>query len=251
MTSNRLRLIDTYRGLTIISMIIFHACWDLYYFNMGITADLLFGKKAYIWQQSICYSFILLSGFCFSYGHHHIKRGLMSLGGGILISIVTALVIPDERDLFGVLWMLGSSMLIMTMIDKIIPKNRKWMGFFLIISLVLFIITRNINSGFLGFEGINICRLPINLYKGYFMTYIGFMDPGFYSSDYFSLIPWLFLFMTGYFIQKILLNNEKVKKIMLVGIKPLEVIGRHSFIIYMSHQVILYGIVYLISLIYR
>lgn len=246
--NNRLRLIDTYRGLTIISMILFHACWDIVYFDLGLTSKFLYGTKAYIWQQSICYSFILLSGFCFSYGKHHLKRGLMSLGGGIIISIVTSIVIPEERDLFGVLWLLGSCMLLMIPLDKVFIKNKISYLIGLIISLALFIITRNVNHGYLGFEGYNICRLPNTIYNGYIMTYLGFMDSKFYSSDYFSIIPWIFLFLTGYFIQKLIKDNNRLFKL---GIKPLEIIGRHSFIIYMLHQVVLYLVFGLISIIVK
>ena len=64
--------LDTLRGLTLISMIAYHACWDLVY---------LFGKDwswyrsegAYLWQQSICWTFILLSGYCFHLGHHRVR----------------------------------------------------------------------------------------------------------------------------------------------------------------------------------
>ena len=63
--SNRLELLDAIRGITIISMIIFHTLWDLVYiYNVDI--DWYKGSYGYLWQQGICWTFILLSGFCFS-----------------------------------------------------------------------------------------------------------------------------------------------------------------------------------------
>ena len=250
---NRKYVLDAIRGLTILSMIGFHTCWDLYYFSMGITADMLFGRKAYIWQQSICYTFILLSGYCFSFGYHHLKRGLLSLLGGIVISIVTMTVIPDERDLFGVLWLLGSSMLVMILPDRLFAKIKSSFAnaLLLLFFLILFVITRNVNSGFLGFEGLNLVRLPEKLYNGYFMTYLGFPDPTFYSSDYFSFIPWFFLFCTGYFLEKVLRNKSFVNRFYSFRFKPLEFMGRHSFVIYMLHQVVIYGVVFVINMFIR
>lgn len=250
---NRNRLIDTIRGLTLISMIGFHLCWDLMYFDMGVEASFLFGPQAYVWQQSICWTFIFISGYCFSFGHHHLKRGLMALGGGILISVVTTFVIPDERDIFGVLWLIGSSILIMIPID-ILCQRYKQVSFYVfgVVSVLLFFITRNINDGYLGFEGLNLLRLPTGLYKGYVMTYLGFLAPDFYSSDYFSLIPWFFLFAVGYCAQKFMSKVKWPTDISKFGIKPLEFLGRHAMLIYMLHQVILYGLVYSVySLVHR
>ena len=48
-------------------MIAYHACWDLVYL-FHADWDWYRGTGAYIWQQSICWTFILLSGFCFSLG---------------------------------------------------------------------------------------------------------------------------------------------------------------------------------------
>lgn len=240
----RLHLIDAFRGITILSMIGFHTCWDLYYFNMGITASFLQSRGAHIWQQSICWSFIILSGYCFHLGHHHLKRGLMSLVGGILITIVTLIVLPEERDVFGVLWMLGTSMLLMIPLDKILPKNRVAGIIGLLISGLLFFVTRDINKGFLGFEGFELVKLPSGLYKGYPMTFLGFTDQSFYSSDYFSVMPWFFLFCFGYFLKPVLENTFFEKKILTKKCKPFELIGRHSFLIYMLHQVVIYGVVW-------
>lgn len=247
----RYRLLDTIRGITIISMILFHGLWDLVYFDLT-DVGLLESKGAYIWQQSICWTFILLSGFCFDIGRHHLKRGLLSLGGGIIISIVTTLFVNDARDIFGVLWLLGSSTLLMIPLDKLLGKIKKsgWYIAGIIISAGLFIITRDINRGFLGFEGFDIFKLPENLYHGYFMTYLGFLAPDFYSSDYFSIFPWFFLFLTGYFIRKITKDINGIEKTMRkFGIGLFEFLGRHSLIIYMLHQVVLYGVVYLVSMI--
>lgn len=247
MKTKRYTLLDTIRGITIISMILYHACWDIVYFGLGISPDFLSSRIAYVWQQSICYTFILLAGFCFCMGKHHVKRGLLSLGGGVVISIVTLLAVPEARDVFGVLWLIGSSILITIVIDKIIPQRKWFYAVGLIISLLLFVLFRNTNSGYMGFEGINLVELPSRLYKGYFMTFLGFMDPSFYSSDYFSLIPWFFLFTTGYFLNKMLECTRFFESTVLTkGIRPISFIGRHSLLIYMLHQVVLYGTMWLI-----
>lgn len=45
--------------------------------------------------------------------------------------------------------------------------------------------------------------LPAVLYKNKLTTYLGFTEAGFASSDYFSLFPWLFLYLAGYYAFRI------------------------------------------------
>ena len=87
----RLPFIDLIRGITIIEMISYHFLWDLVYLY---NADIPWYKShgAYIWQQSICWTFILLAGFSWHLGKKHMKRGLWAFGGGVVVSLVTAIV---------------------------------------------------------------------------------------------------------------------------------------------------------------
>ena len=76
--------LDTIRGLTLLSMMAYHACWDLVYlFHCDWAWYRSFG--AYLWQQSICWTFILLSGYCVSLGRHPLRRGLITLAAGAVV----------------------------------------------------------------------------------------------------------------------------------------------------------------------
>lgn len=246
--ANRLRLLDAFRGLTILSMIAFHTCWDLYSFGLGISYQMLYSNAGYWWQQSICWSFILLSGFCFSLGRRHLRQGLMVFGAGILVSVVTILATYDSRVIFGVLTLLGSCSLLMCLLDRIMPQNKTGAAFALAICLTAFIVTKSVSAGYLGFEGFRIMELPSFLYQGYGMAFLGFPFPGFFSTDYFGLIPWLFLYMSGYFIEKLVRGSGFFSFCKRYGCRPLEFLGRHSLVIYLAHQVVVYAVVYLISL---
>ena len=103
--------LDSLRGLTLFSMIAYHLCWDLVYLR-GLPWAWYNGFWAYIWQQSICWVFILLSGFCLPLGHRPLRRGLIVSGAGALVTAVTLLFLPEDVVWFGVLTLLGSSMLL-------------------------------------------------------------------------------------------------------------------------------------------
>ena len=114
----RYRVLDEIRGVTICSMILYHTVWDLVYI-FERKWNWFYSDLAYLWQQSICWCFIFLSGFCFSLGKKKIKRGLFILAAGILVTIVTCLITPSQRIFFGVLILLGASMVIMFFGEKI------------------------------------------------------------------------------------------------------------------------------------
>lgn len=79
----RLALLDLIRGIVLIEMILYHLLWDLVYL-FDIHIGWYKSYRAYIWQQSICWMFILLSGFCWQLGKRHVKRGAWIFGCGCI-----------------------------------------------------------------------------------------------------------------------------------------------------------------------
>lgn len=249
--NRRYDLIDSIRGLAIISMIGFHACWIMNYFGILITTERLYSTIFTVWERSICIPFILIAGFSFSLGHNHLKSGLVILGWGFIITVVTCIFLYDIRIIFGVLTLIGSSILLTIPIDYILMRNTiltpKSSGCLFILSFLLFLFTYNINIGYLGFSPAFHVELPEVLYNGYISTYFGFMAPGFYSSDYFSLFPWWFLYLSGYFLHKIITANETGLSLLGRGIPVIKVIGRYSLPIYIIHPIILYMLLYFVA----
>ena len=236
----RLHFLDALRGFTLINMIAFHGLWNLVYL-FGIKADWYTGTPGYLWQQWICWTFITLSGFCWSFSRNHLKRGAMVFGGGLVVTAATCIAMPESRIVFGVLTCIGSCMLLMIPGEKLLKKVPAALG--LAVSFALFLLLRNVSSGSLGFEGWVLCHLPGSLYRNLLTAYLGFPHPGFFSTDYFPLIPWLFLFMTGYFLFRVLDERKLNGKLFARGQLPvLNWLGRHSLIVYLLHQPILYGL---------
>lgn len=239
----RYALPDSLRGLTLISMITYHTVWDLV--NLfGNNWTWFEGFWAELWQQSVCWCFILLSGFCWSLGKKKWKRGLIVWGAGLLVSVVTLLFMPENRILFGVLTMLGSCMLLMILLEKLLKRVNPYAGF--VVAFLLFLYTKHVDVGYLGFSGLGKVMLPENWYRGWISIYLGLPTGEFWSSDYFGLFPWLFLFVTGYFLYRILEKREWLG-VLYKGKNPvLERIGQHSLVVYMLHQPLAYGVLFLV-----
>lgn len=248
----RLHLIDTIRGLTLVSMILYHACWDAVYM-IGANWPWYYSRGAYIWQQSICWTFILLSGFCVPLSKHLFRRGLEVFGAGALIMLVTGIVLPEDRVVFGVLTLIGSCMLLMIPVQKaagkaVRSKGKAAAGF--LISFVLFALFKDINAGVIGTGMLHrilpafplwTVSVPSGLYRNLLTAYLGFPPAGFYSTDYFSLLPWSFLYLSGYFLHYVLKHTGALRSpVMSAEISPLSFMGRNSLIIYLLHQPVLY-----------
>ena len=119
--ASRYALLDELRGLDLVSMMLYHACWDMM-FLFGIWMDWYIGWPGRLWQQSICWVFILLSGFCVPLGHRTLKRGAQVFAAGALVTVVTLVFMPEDRVVFGVLTFLGSAMLLTGVLEPLLQK---------------------------------------------------------------------------------------------------------------------------------
>ena len=228
--------LDTLRGMTLVSMMAYHACWDLVYlFGQDWAWYRSFG--AHLWQQSICWTFILLSGYCFHLGHHRLRRGLLSLGGGALVSAVSQ--VAGSPIHWGVLTLLGAAALLTIPLDPLLRRLPARAG--LAGSFCLFFLLREVNQGYLGFEGAALLTLPADWYQNSLTALLGFPGPHFFSADYFSLLPWLFLFWTGYFLYRLRPEGEGWE----LRLPLVTTLGRHSLVAYLLHQPLIYGVLWM------
>ena len=145
----RYALLDSLRGLLLLEMIVYHFFWDLVYL---FEQDLpwFHSSLCYWWQQSICWRFIFLSGFCWPLGKRAVRRAVQVFGGSVLVMLITHIFVPDQAVTFGVLFFLGSGMLLLKLLDQRLCRLAPVWG--ITASGMLFFLTRNINDGYLGFE---------------------------------------------------------------------------------------------------
>lgn len=163
--------LDGIRGLALGSMILYHAVWDLVYL-FGFDWKWYHTNGVYVWQQCICWTFIFLSGFCQALGKQSWKRGLTVFLSSFLVSMATWIAMPGSRVRFGVLTLIGSCMLLMILMERILKRCKPAVG--LTCSMSLFFLTKNVNSGYLGFGSWNLATLPEALYRNAAIAYLGY-----------------------------------------------------------------------------
>lgn len=145
--AGRYALLDELRGLDLVSMMLYHACWDMM-FLFGIWMDWYAGMPGRLWQQTICWVFILLSGFCAPFGRHMLRRGVTVFAAGALVTAVTLVFMPGERVIFGVLTFLGTAMLLTGVLEPLLKKVMPAVG--LAVSAVLFAVCYPVGLGWVG-----------------------------------------------------------------------------------------------------
>lgn len=238
----RIPLIDEIRGAAILIMVIYHAGYDLVAI-FGVNLPFFFSTWMNFLRDILAGSFILISGCACRLSRSNSRRGLITFGCGMLMTAVTALLMPDQIIVFGILHCLGACMLLFPLCRKLLDRLQPAVG--AILAIVLFYFTFSISSGRIG--GLTYhWEIPKILYDVKFLFPLGFPSPTFYSSDYYALIPWLFLFLAGAFLGVPLAERRFPAAFYRPHCQLLARIGCRTIWIYLLHQPIIYGIFLLV-----
>lgn len=206
--------IDALRGLALLNMLVYHAMYDwVYIFGHASGWYDIWSTHCHVWQQYICWSFILLSGYSFTLSRRPLKNGLLTAACALVLTVATAVAMPEEVIWFGVLHLLGCAALL-----------------------------NQLPQGWLGFEGTHLAALPAAWYKPN-LFWLGLPDlTVFSSSDYFPLLPWVFLYWVGYFFARWFRARCTAQPgLPPKALRPLCAVGSRTLLIYMLHQPVIYG----------
>lgn len=239
--NKRYYLLDSLRGISIISMVAFHLCYDIF-MMYGLNTSWYFYPMTAVWERSICVMFILLSGMCLNFSRNGIKRGVLLNLAGFAVTVVTVIVEPNQAVWFGVLNLIGCSMMIVSVLSDNLKKISPLSG--ALISLLLYAVSYDLQKGCVGFFRLDIVKLPDFLYSCKYLAFLGFPSSDFFSTDFFPLIPWIFLFAAGFYLWNFIVEKNLTKYFEL-KIPMLDKIGRYSLWIYLAHQPIIMGILML------
>jgi len=266
--NNRIYIIDFIRGITVISMILYHMMWDIVY-SFGNDISWYKGSYGHIWQQSICITFIIISGFCLSMDKRPVRNSIILLVLGYAITLITSFMGKNYVIYFGVLSCIGTLRLLTYFLRKFFKAvylkihkgddNNPYpdKGFFFalcILSLLLFIVNRDFSQGeIFAIKNVVYITVPVWIPRNIISTFLGLPYSGFYSADYFPVFPWMFIFWVGYFLYKSIENTGfyislQNKSEIPSPLKPFCFIGRNSLIFYLLHQPIIFGLLSLINI---
>lgn len=227
MMRRRIDLLDAWRTLAIVLMVAYHFLYDLYIFDI-LSADQLFSTPLNVLERFICCSFTLLAGASARFSRNNLRRGLIVLAAGLAVEIGAA--VAGQTIRWGVLMLLGTSMVLWHFLGK---RLQAWKPSTLVpVCAGLYIFTD-------WWTGVTPVSVP-------WLYPLGLTAPGFFSADYFPLLPWFFLFLTGTALGGWCLAHRERRLLTASLPAALTWPGRHSLLIYILHQPVLYGISFLL-----
>ncbi|MFA5637889.1 MAG: heparan-alpha-glucosaminide N-acetyltransferase [Anaerovoracaceae bacterium] len=234
--------LDLIRGICITAMVFDHVLYDL---------TNLFNVKNYFlffyfdfWGRDlirafVVIAFILVSGISSSFTHSNLKRGLKLLLVAMALTLFTYVMEKAGSHgtryliIFGVLHMFSFSILFYAALENI--KKRKallYLGSFLALIGIFFLLFNY--------------SAPANMR---WLWFIVDLRNGFFSADYFPLLPYLGVFLIGAYLGPVLYPERKTIKPLSGPPKtsrPFLFAGRHALFFYIFHQPVIYGILLLL-----
>ncbi|WEX87330.1 DUF1624 domain-containing protein [Sinorhizobium garamanticum] len=233
----RIALLDALRGLALVAMAIYHFVWDLEFF--GYVAVGTAGTGGWrLFARLIASSFLFLAGYSLVLGQRpnfrpraFACRFVKIAGAALLISVATWFVFPDSFVFFGILHSIAAASLV-GLLFLPLPAIVSFVAAAAAFAAPLYLRSAIFDTPLLWWVGLSQ-TLPR-------------------SNDYVPLLPWLAPFLVGLGTAKLLhpllvsrgASTESRSKL---WIKPLAFGGRHSLAIYLVHQPLLIGLVYLFA----
>lgn len=243
----RYRLLDELRGFMVFCMVFYHGFYTLssvFGLNVGTILFDFFSPA----EPFFAGGFILLSGCMCNFSRSNLKRGGLLLGISLVLTTVTVLLSPyvgDVQIYFGILHLLAVSMILAGLLKGVLARINPLAG--LLVCLFVFILTFGIPANNTDFLGVSRF-VPEGLTEIGWLFPIGISKKSFQSADYFPLLPWMFLFFAGYFVGRLGVIQKYDRIFMPSRFRPFAFLGRHALVIYVLHQPVIFGVVWLLNL---
>ncbi len=211
---NRYIFLDQLRGVAIVLMVIFHFAYDLNFFRF-VHIEFIKDPLWYYFPRLITFLFLVCVGMSIGVVHQKkirwkkvTKRFLVLSFWAAVFSVTTFFIFPERWIYFGILHCIALSSLVGV--------------FFLKIPVI---------SGLIG-----ITALVLDIFFGIGLPWIDLPHP---AVDYIPFFPWFGAVLFGILLHRIEFHTLKTD---FLPRSPLAFLGKHSLLIYLLHQPILFGL---------
>jgi uncharacterized membrane protein len=231
----RFMLVDVARGFALVLMVAYHFTFDLnWFFHLGIDFNhdpFWLSLRTFIvslFLGLVGVSLHLATRHGFDRGRYARRLGAI-VACAALITATTAVIFPQSYIYFGILHFIAVASLLGLLMVSLCWMNL-WLG------IVLVVIGSWIHHPWFDHA---------------WLQWVGLMTHKPLTEDYVPLLPWFGVVLIGIFAGKLIyrapLSPLAVWHSRAFGPRALAFGGRHSLFIYMVHQPVLWGMLYLLT----
>jgi len=215
--------LDIARGLAVVAMVLFHTLWDVAHFGY-ISQSIPWSAPVKTLGHAIAFSFLFIAGVSLTLSHRDkidwrgfLRRLIMVVSAAAMVSIGTYVAFPTAYVFFGILHCIAlASILALPLL--IAPWQVS-----LFVGSCFFILPIFFSSSALNADH---------------WQWLGLSTSEPMTQDWRPLFPWAGALFVGVAAGKRFAQCAKDKKI---GNGPVSFLGRHSLIIYLLHQPVLFA----------
>lgn len=231
----RVVAVDALRGVAIVAMVVYHFCWDLTFFGLA-DIEIASGVGWIIFRTLIAGGFLTLVGIGLVLAHRDgirwrgfWRRFAILAVAAVAITVITYQAVPNAFIFFGILHAIA----VFSLLGLAFLRLPWWLCGLAAIGVIA--------MKWAASPAFN--WLPI--------IWLGLSDPPPVSNDFEPLFPWFGAVLLGMAIAK----TGAIDRLGgwrgtgPIG-RPLRWAGRHSLVIYLAHQVVLIGALYLVTLVF-
>lgn len=236
--SGRVGIFDVVRGLSVVSMVLFHLCYDLR-FIAGVPLPWFAPPLQDVWRASISWTFLFIAGCMCPLSRSNLRRGLVYSGVALGIWAVTSLAKVDTPISFGIIYCMAACTLVAWALARLgaLPRGRIAAAAL----FVAFLALQGLPHGMIGLGPFTL-ELPGALYQTSWLAWLGLPGPGFASGDYYPLLPYLFMYLAGAALGWGWARRGYPAWARRVRVRPLSFAGRQALLVYVLHQPVLLAI---------
>ena len=225
--------LDVFRTLAIGLMVLYHFLWNVNFFHV-ISLNMTTGIIG-LSQEIIATMFILIMGICLTisyqnnkeaYTKHAMKRGAEIIMYAFIITVVSYIVFPGVYVFFGILHLIGLSIILAIPFIRGIYSNLIFGS-----TMILF----------------GVC-LQTHTFSLPYFVWLGFSS-GIQTLDYFPLLPYFGVVLLGIGLgNRLYATKEPQKMPTSTTARIIHIIGKHSLRIYLLHLPVVFALAYGIRL---
>lgn len=239
----RVCVFDLVRGLSVISMVAFHLCYDLRYI---VGAELPWFRPPLqdVWRCSISWTFLFVAGCMCAHSRSNLRRAAQYGTVALAVWAVTTIAAVDVPISFGIIYCMAACTLVAWALGRLgaLPRGPLAAAALLIVFLSL----QGLADGHVGLGPLSV-QLPPELYETSALAWLGLPGGSFASGDYYPLLPYFALYLSGVAMGSFWKGRGYPRWAREARLAPVNFVGRHALVVYVAHQPILLGLAALLA----